>query len=194
MNIAYRYLTSPPSTTPLSTTIHPFIDWWSHQPSTSELHRAVSFPDVPIDPLSVNLVEGDFTAAFQRREDENSFDAIVTLFFIDTARNLVSYLETIHRLLKASSTQKDFSTRGGGIWLNVGPLLYGSAPYLQLSLDEIIRISEAIGFEFFETDTKWGNLTLPGHEVRGKEAPYGFNSKALSKNAYWAQFWAARKK
>lgn len=192
MNLAYRYLTSPASTIPLSTTIHPFIDWWSHQPSTSELHREISFPDVPINPLSVNLVEGDFTSAFQGSEDENSYDAIVTLFFIDTARNLVSYLETIHSLLKTSP--RNDPSGNAGLWLNVGPLLYGSAPYLQLSLDEIIRLSEAIGFEFLETDPRWGELTLPGRQVRGKEAPYGFNSKALSKNAYWAQFWAAGKK
>lgn len=192
MNLAYRYLTSPHSTTPFQTTVHPFIDWWSHQPSTSELHREISFPDVPINPLSVNLVEGDFTTAFQRKEDESSFDAVVTLFFIDTARNLVSYLETIHRLLKDPA--KGGANTNAGIWLNVGPLLYGSAPYLQLSLDEIIRLSEAIGFEFLQTDPKWGDLTLPGRQARGKEAPYGFNSKALSKNAYWAQFWAANKK
>lgn len=192
MNLAYRYLMSPASTAPLSTTIHPFIDWWSHQPSTSELHREISFPDVPINPLSVNLVEGDFTTAFQRPEDEKSFDAVVTLFFIDTARNLVSYFETIHRLLKDSSDHG--SAGNSGLWLNVGPLLYGSAPYVQLSLEEIIRLSEAMGFEFFETDPKWGNLSLPGRQVRGKEAPYGFNSKALSKNAYWAQFWLAQKK
>ncbi|KAK2765115.1 hypothetical protein FQN54_008814 [Arachnomyces sp. PD_36] len=192
MNLAYRYLTSNSSTTQLSTTIHPFIDWWSHQPSTSELHREISFPDVPIDPLSVNLVEGDFTTAFQRPEDTNSFDIIVTLFFIDTARNLVSYLETIHRLLKTAP--KSDPSGKSGLWLNVGPLLYGSAPYLQLTLDEIIRLSEALGFEFLETDPKWGDLTLPDRKVRGKEAPYGFNSKALSKNAYWAQFWAATKK
>lgn len=191
-NLAYRYLVSPPSTAPFSTTIHPFIDWWSHQPSTSELQRGISIPDVPINPLSVNLVEGDFTTAFQQKEHDNSFDAVVTLFFIDTARNLVSYLKTIHRLLK--SPPKDGAHGNTGLWLNVGPLLYGSAPFLQLSLDEIIRLSEAIGFEFLETDPKWGDLTLPDRQVRGKEAPYGFNSKALAKNAYWAQFWAATKK
>ena len=192
MNLAYRYLTSASSTTRFSNTIHPFIDWWSHQPSTSELQRQISFPDIPINPLSVRLVEGDFNTAFQRNEDENSFDAIVTLFFIDTARNLVSYLENIHRLLK--NPAKTSTDDNAGLWLNVGPLLYGSAPYIQLSLDEIIRLSEAIGFEFLETDPRWGDLTLPGRQVRGKEAPYGFNSKALSKNAYWAQFWASRKK
>jgi hypothetical protein len=51
-----------------------------------------------------------------------------------------------------------------------------------------------MGFEFLETDPKWGDLTLPERLVRGKEASYGLNSKALSKNAYWAQFWAARRK
>ncbi|EEP80345.1 predicted protein [Uncinocarpus reesii 1704] len=131
MNLAYRYLTSPKVALANSTTIHPYVDWWSHQPSNAELHRSITFPEVLVDPSSVLLVEGDFTTVFNQDSDSGRFDVIVTLFFIDTARNLLTYIETIHRLLK------------------------------------------------------------PGRTVRQKEAPYGFNARALSKNAYWAQFWIA---
>lgn len=79
----------------------------------------------------------------------------------------------------------------GGIWINLGPLLYGSAPFLQLSLDEIIDLAQAVGFEFRDTDSQFGDISLPGRKVRQMEAPYGFNKNALSKNAYWAQFWVA---
>jgi carnosine N-methyltransferase len=98
MNIAYRYVTSLRQ--PNSTVIHPFLDWWSHQPTTSELHRRVTFPDIPVDASAALLVEGDFTTAFKGRDDTGHYDAVVTFFFIDTARSLLSYLETIHRLLK----------------------------------------------------------------------------------------------
>ena len=41
------------------------------------------------------------------------WDAVLTCFFIDTAQNIVSYIETIARLL-----------REGGVWINLGPLLF----------------------------------------------------------------------
>ena len=42
----------------------------------------------------------------------DSWDAVLTCFFIDTARNIVEYLETIYRILKR-----------GGVWINCGALL-----------------------------------------------------------------------
>ncbi|KAB8226298.1 N2227-like protein-domain-containing protein [Aspergillus novoparasiticus] len=177
MNLAYRYLSSLPSVN--SKSFHPHIDWWSHHATTADLQRSVSFPDTLASP-SVVLVEGDFTTIFA--EDTGKYDVIVTLFFIDTARNLVSYFENIHQLL-----------RPGGQWINLGPLLYGSAPFLQLSLDETVALTEHIGFEFQETDPSCGDITIPGLTVRGKEVAYARNGKGLSKNAYQAQFWVARK-
>ncbi|KAF5857024.1 hypothetical protein ETB97_006415 [Aspergillus alliaceus] len=177
MNLAYRYLAGRSDTN--SNSFHPYIDWWSHHATTADLQRSVSFPN-RLASRSVVLVEGDFTTVFA--EDTGKYDVIVTLFFIDTARNLVSYLENIHRLL-----------RPGGQWVNLGPLLYGSAPFLQLSLDEILALSEDIGFVFQETDASCGDITIPGMAARGKEVAYAQNEKGLSKNAYQAQFWVAKK-
>ena len=39
------------------------------------------------------------------------WDAVVTCFFIDTAKNIVDYLETIYKILKK-----------GGVWINAGKL------------------------------------------------------------------------
>lgn len=99
MNLAYRFVMSRREAG--STALYPFIDWWSHQATTEKLHRQVVFPDVPVDPSDVLLVEGDFTTAFNEQgASTGGYDAVVTLFFIDTARSLLSYLETIHRVLK----------------------------------------------------------------------------------------------
>ena len=178
MNLAYRYVSS--RSAPNSVSFHPYIDWWSHHATTDDLQRSVTFPDQVINPSSVLLIEGDFTTVFE--EHTGQYDIIVTLFFIDTARNLVSYLETIHRLL-----------RPGGRWVNLGPLLYGTAPFVQLSLDEIVAVSEGVGFEFQETDPTIGNTTLPDLRVRGLEVAYGRNERGLNKNAYQAQYWEAVK-
>ncbi|MBE3045628.1 hypothetical protein IMZ48_24395, partial [Candidatus Bathyarchaeota archaeon] len=179
MNIANRFLEA--HTSPNADSVYPFVDYWSHHISNADMMRSVSFPDKPFNTTAALLVEGDFTKAFGDRP--GSFDAVVTHFFIDTARNLISYLETIHRLLPV-----------GGHWVNFGPLLYGTGPLVQLSLEELVAVAEAMGFEFLETGEECGELTVEGGKVRGVHAVYGFNERALTRNAYQAQFWVARKK
>ncbi|KAF2835463.1 N2227-domain-containing protein [Patellaria atrata CBS 101060] len=179
MNVAYRFLESRPNAG--QHVFYPFIDSWSHHATTADLQRNVTFPDQRLDTSSVLLVEGDFTTAFQGSRD--SFDFIVTHFFIDTARNLMSYLETIHTTL-----------RKGGYWINSGPLLYGSGPWVQLSLDEIIAVSEHLGFEFLEMGPTCGESTFPGKKVRWIAGIYGSNERALNINGYRVQSWVARKK
>lgn len=179
MNIVYRFVEN--LTTKEAETVYPFVDYWSHHVSTPDMMRQVAFPDKPVNATNALLVEGDFTKVFTGRE--GTFDAVVTHFFIDTARNLMAYLETIHGLLPQ-----------GGHWVNFGPLLYGTGPYVQLSLEEVLSVAEAMGFEFLETGDECGEVTVEGKMVRGLEAVYGFNEKALTRNAYQAQFWVARKK
>jgi carnosine N-methyltransferase len=178
MNIAYRYMEARKERDSIA--VYPFIDSLSHHATTRDLQRRITAPDMEPHP-SVLLVEGDFTTVFA---DQNShYDVIVTHFFIDTARNLMSYFETIHRLLKT-----------GGHWVNFGPLLYGTGPFVQLSLDEILAVLEKMGFEFEELDEQQcGNLTFEGQRIRWKEAEYGFNVRALTSSAYKAQTWLARK-
>lgn len=70
-----------------------------------------------------------------------SFDAVVTCFFIDTAHNVIEYLEVISKVL-----------RPGGLWINLGPLLWhwaDSGPdemSLELPLSEIHRLAQLMGF------------------------------------------------
>ncbi|KAL8403874.1 hypothetical protein RB594_008936 [Gaeumannomyces avenae] len=198
MAVAYRFLEAHPAKE--SNSLHPFVDGWSHHATTENMFRSISFPDVAVDAGSVVLVEGDFTAVFHaekvsatRRargaaagpgtvESGETFDAVVTHFFIDTARNLMAYLDTIYALL-----------RPGGYWVNLGPLLYGTGPWVQLSLDEVLRVVKAMGFEFVPVPEECGDLTLEGELARGRTAVYGFDDRALTRNAYQAQTWAARK-
>ncbi|KLU86967.1 hypothetical protein MAPG_05973 [Magnaporthiopsis poae ATCC 64411] len=200
MSVAYRFLEANPAKD--SNSLHPFVDGWSHHATTDNMFRSVSFPDMAVNASSsgVLLVEGDFTTVFHaekasatRRskgaaagpatvESAESFDGVVTHFFIDTARNLMAYLDTIYALL-----------RPGGYWVNFGPLLYGTGPWVQLSLDEVVRVVKAMGFEFVPVPDECGDVTLEGELVRGRTAVYGFDERALTRNAYQAQTWAARK-
>lgn len=171
MNIAYRWATSL-SATSEPTIIYPFVETWSHARTRHELFRPISIPD-PDTPLTHNLptlIEGDFTRLPTLTGDTGTYAAVITLFFIDTARNLVQYLETIYDLLEP-----------GGVWINVGPLLYGSAPWVQLSVDEVVAVAEEVGFVF--EDHKWDE----------REVLYNFNQSSLYWNGYRAQYWVARK-
>lgn len=94
----------------------------------------------------------------------------------------MSYLDTIKKVLKP-----------GGHWVNLGPLLYGTGPFVQLTLEEIVQVTEAMGFEYLDTEESCGPLTFEGRTIRSMEAVYGFNNKALTKSAYNAQFWVARR-
>ncbi|KIW99536.1 uncharacterized protein Z518_11275 [Rhinocladiella mackenziei CBS 650.93] len=181
MNIVYRYLTT--ITTPSSLYLYPYLDNWSHQPSLSEQQRGVHFPDTLPSMSDVLLVEGDFTHVFSGSEWAASQDVLITHFFLDTARNVLSYVNTIRRVLKP-----------GGVWINFGPLLWSYNTQLKLSLEEIVTISEAVGFDFLETNDSFGPKTLGHLPVRSIHAPYGFNQRALTENAYKAQFWVAQKK
>ena len=69
---------------------------------------------------------------------------------------------------------------------------------MQLSLDEIVALVEEMGFVFEDVGEECGALTFEGEaggkgKVRRTEAEYGFNGRALTRNAYKAQVWVARK-
>ena len=177
MNVGYRYMDSQTAVNNL--TFHPFIDAMSHHAMREDMLRAVSAPNIHPHP-DVLLVEGDFNTVFA--DQTAHFDIIVTHFFIDTARNLMAYFDTISRVLKP-----------GGRWINFGPLLYGTGPFVQLSLDEIVAVVEEMGFVFEDIGEECGELTFEGGKVRSKEAEYGFNVRALTRYAYLAQVWMVRK-
>ncbi|KAL2399720.1 hypothetical protein ABEF95_001788 [Exophiala dermatitidis] len=135
MNLVYHYLLTQPR--PRSSTFHPFIDWCSHHASTADMTRAISFPDISVRASSVVHIEGDFVNIFHTANRQ--YDTVVTLLFTDTAANIMNYLETIYSVLKP-----------GGIWINFAPLLWNSAPLVQLSLNEILDLAEELGYEFMD--------------------------------------------
>ncbi|PRQ77330.1 N2227-like protein-domain containing protein [Rhodotorula toruloides] len=116
-------------------TLAPYIHLFSHQRTAANLLRTVSFPDVvPRKDVDLRFCPGDFLGLC--KEEEGRHEAVVTLFFIDTASNMISYFETIYHTLKP-----------GGIWINLGPLLYYGNPGMELPLEDVIRLAEMVGFE-----------------------------------------------
>lgn len=62
---------------------------------------------------NMHMVAGDFMLSFSTPDTNGVFDGVVSVFFIDTAPNLIRYIETVRKCLKK-----------GGIWINIGPLLW----------------------------------------------------------------------
>ena len=87
----------------------------------------------------MSMVAGEFIRVYKK--NINFWDGIVTCFFLDTANNVIEYIETISEIIKTN-----------GIWINIGPLLYHYTEMeneisIELSWDEIKKIIIGYGFE-----------------------------------------------
>lgn len=122
--------------------------------------RAVRVPDVcPSEYIDVlarcefSMAAGDFVEVFGEAEP---CDAIVTCFFVDTAHNVAEYVRVIFDALAP-----------GGVWLNLGPLLYhyadapASEQSIELELDELLRVAERVGFRLL-APVEWRACTYAG--------------------------------
>ncbi|KAK6738563.1 hypothetical protein RB195_020584 [Necator americanus] len=123
--------------------IYPYTLDKSNSWSYADQTRPINFPDVGKSrtevPSSFCMIAGDFLEVTQSRSE--CFECVVTAWFIDTAKNIIDYIETIYRILKP-----------GGSWLNVGPLTYHYEDMIdemsiELPYEEVIRIVRLTGFE-----------------------------------------------
>lgn len=160
--------------------IYPWIHSNCNSLSDNDQFRAVSFPD--IHPASAGTTEGfsmcggDFAEVYNDKSQEGAWDAVVTCFFMDTAHNIVEYIEIISRIL-----------RDGGVWINFGPLLYHFADAygtddemsIELSLEDVKRVAFNYGFQMEQEKTI--------------ETTYTANPRSMMENRYYAAFWTMRK-
>eukprot|EP00667_Euglena_gracilis_P025817 EG_transcript_30550 len=90
------------------------------------------------------MCAGGFVEVYGRPREHGAWNAVVSCFFIDTAHDIFEYVETISRMLVP-----------GGVWLNLGPLLWHFADQsaeksIELSWDDVRRIVVAYGFDIRE--------------------------------------------
>lgn len=126
--------------------LHPYLHSFSNSRSIADLLSPVLIPDVlpgSIDggPADFSFAAGDFLQIYRSPSEAASWDSLVTCFFIDTARNVVDYIEMIWRLLKP-----------GGTWVNCGPTLWHfensseGASSVELTLDDVKALARRVGF------------------------------------------------
>ena len=98
-------------------TIYPYIHCFSNAKTDVDVFCPVQIPDVCPNiemndkhgPYDFSMVAGEFMEVYGSRPNE--WDCLVTCFFIDTAHNVLDYMQTINKILKP-----------GGLWVNIGPL------------------------------------------------------------------------
>jgi len=101
-------------------TLFPWIHSFSNHRSRVNHLASVQVPDVQagnelakvsnIGEMSMSA--SDFLCLYGQKDQQEKFDAVAAVFFLDTAPNVVRYLETIRNCLKT-----------GGLLINMGPLL-----------------------------------------------------------------------
>uniref|UniRef100_A0A8C6UXE8 Carnosine N-methyltransferase n=1 Tax=Neogobius melanostomus TaxID=47308 RepID=A0A8C6UXE8_9GOBI len=123
-------------------TLYPWIHQFSNNKKSSDQTRAIQFPDVNPQSLpptaDFSMVAGDFVEVYT---ETDSWDCVATCFFIDTAHNVIEYIETIWKILKP-----------GGVWINLGPLLYhfenmANELSVELSYEDVKAAIVKFGFQ-----------------------------------------------
>lgn len=108
-----------------------------------------AFPAKKDKKRDFSMCTGDFNEVYGT--GEHQFDAILTCFFLDTAKNPISYIRTCAK-----------SIREGGLWANIGPLLYHYADFghksVELSWEELRPII-AIWFKLVKEEWREANYT-----------------------------------
>eukprot|EP00195_Chlamydomonas_chlamydogama_P011198 CAMPEP_0202895146 /NCGR_PEP_ID=MMETSP1392-20130828/4405_1 /ASSEMBLY_ACC=CAM_ASM_000868 /TAXON_ID=225041 /ORGANISM="Chlamydomonas chlamydogama, Strain SAG 11-48b" /LENGTH=436 /DNA_ID=CAMNT_0049580059 /DNA_START=74 /DNA_END=1384 /DNA_ORIENTATION=- len=156
-------------------TLYPWLHSNCNSLSDADQLRGVAVPDKhPTDivagPGLLSMCAGDFLEVYGTPAMAAAFDCVVTCFFIDTAHNVVQYLEVISHCLKK-----------GGAWVNLGPLLYHWADgrpdelSIEVSLEDIRRVAQQLGFKLVKESS------IP--------APYIANTRSMYQTIYNACFW-----
>uniref|UniRef100_A0A0G4HL64 carnosine N-methyltransferase n=1 Tax=Chromera velia CCMP2878 TaxID=1169474 RepID=A0A0G4HL64_9ALVE len=117
-----------------------------------------------------SMCAGEFVEVYTAPNQLKDWDGILTCFFIDTAKNVITYVRAIAGLL-----------RTGGLWANLGPLLYHFAEMsnefsIELSWEELKPII-AKYFDF--------------QKVEMRDAYYSSNARSMMRVKYHCVYFVA---
>jgi hypothetical protein len=190
--------------------LYPFALHFSNILSREQQLKKIFFPDVhpgaamieaqshghtPFGTMSMSAA--DFVVLYSQPSQRNTFDAVATVFFIDTAPNLIRYIETIRNCL-----------RPNGIWINNGPLLWhfedgnqrirsessdngqnqgiGEPGSVELTEEEVFRLVERLGFKIEQRQSpeqrvECGYIQDPDSMLRPLYRPSHWIARAIEK-------------
>ena len=190
--------------------LYPFALEFSNVVTREHQFKKVKVPDVhPESALNdifghatanatdrMSMTAADFVILYGEKEHKDMFNAVVTVFFMDTAPNLIRYIETICNCLQV-----------GGLWINLGPLLWhfaDRAPSEEHSSERTEEPREKIGIEepgAFELTNEEVLILVErmGFDIEKREiinggVGYIQNPESMLQNMYRTSHWIAKKR
>lgn len=133
--------------------IYPWVHQYYNNLKSCDQIQMVRFPDVnPCElpeGLEFSMNAGSYIEIYN---EPDKWDCIASCFFLDTANNVIDYIETTWNILKP-----------GGFWINLGPLLYHHADVpnedsIEPSYEDIREIIIKFGFNLLREEL---NLSTP---------------------------------
>lgn len=183
--------------------LYPFAHHFSNLRSREQQLRKVLIPDMQPGRVimdsdfrygTMSMSAADFAVAYRSESNREAFHAVATVFFIDTAPNLIRYVEAIRNCLKPN-----------GIWINVGPLLWhfeegknhqeshsegiGESGSVELTEQEVFCLAERMGF-----DIEKRPLEDSREQPEERRCGYIQDPESMLQNLYRPSYWIARKK
>lgn len=161
-------------------TVHPWVHEASNHVRHEDMVRGIAIPDVdPAGLLDANpesqlsMAAGDFVAVYSTPRNAGAWDAVLTCFFIDTAPVLHEYIDAISHML-----------RPGGLWINLGPLLY----HWQNAVASAAPDAEGEGLVGGVDERYLRSVELPYADVRYAILASGFDivSESVGRSSYAA--------
>ena len=179
-------------------TVHPWIDQPCNVVSAEHMLRCIRIPDVDprsfLEPLdfgggggsganvarspNLSMCAGEFLEVY--KDDVGCWDAVVTCFFLDTAPNVIEYIEAIERLL-----------RPGGVWINFGPLMYHWYSATPDCSDE--RYERAVEFTLEEVRQHREVVRIHVRREEMHQCGYTMNRESMMRTVYNCAFFSAVK-
>ncbi|KAK9475097.1 N2227-like protein-domain-containing protein [Dipodascopsis tothii] len=172
--------------------VYPFVGSFSHLRTHDDQLAAFAVPDVvpaavfaglaadDADPAGLprfSMTAGAFVDVYS--DPAMAWDVVATAFFIDTAPNVLEYIETIRAVLARSSASKRY-------WVNCGPLLWhfesghdDQPAGIELPMADLVKVIESYGFVFDKLE-------------HGIQAAYATNPRAQGSWVYNNTLWVAR--
>jgi carnosine N-methyltransferase len=153
--------------------VYPWLHDLSNRSSMEAVTTPIAFPDINPSqrPSSFHfqMVPGDFVQVAHQSFEQGTMDAIVTTFFIDSAKNVIEYVNLIYQLLNP-----------GGLWINMGGLNYAyevfeeQEAFVPLPLDVFKEIVKATGFVFLRDELVQCNYGHTRHSMANVELKSSF--------------------
>ena len=190
-----------------SRALYPFATQFTNLRSRKQQLRKVMIPDIhPVEDLKqastngeMKMTAADFVVLYSGKGYQGRFDAVTTVFFIDTAPNFIRYIDTMKNCLRCD-----------GLWINVGPLLWHSDDVCDVEADKgedkaarekddrrDAGIREPGSFELTEEEVIW-LLQKRGFQVGQQQTfsdgvGYIQDPDSMLQNKYRVCCWVAKK-